>query len=498
MPVMFSAMIVKGPAILNGWQVMTDFVDSVPEDAKALLAVIYISGTKDWGAKPYGAGTDWEITRSYSSTLNHLVPAIIPLHEGKIHIYYTTSTYVYAYGYLEDYEVDFLDTPFSLGTDRSTNFQDKVDLTGSGLPSNTTGIISTTKLSPLMSTIRRDGWSAINTISPYTSSMKSQQDSEEDYILGYTTVPIQWMDTCPTPFNFHTTSFDIALDDRHSAIMINPETGFAGEIYPKNATGDWTTRQNGSYHFRSNILMGPLPGDTRSISVVNVGFDEIIDGSPKISGYWINFQIDEEEHTWAGPDIEYSGYIEEVRKVGGGFITIHQETERGEYSFSDPTRLQFYLSGGAINTDADNSLGGAKSGALVPVSLNSLFNEISGIDVVRGRSIYRCIYLSNTDTVNSAVGLLLWVDGILQASSLSVGVDPAGVNGTAQVISDKYQQPTGVDFVETYGQSSALPLALLTSGDYVPVWIKLTPEEITQQLDFEEVKLTVSVLNNGA
>jgi len=496
MPVMISNLRVHGPALLIGWQTVDYFQQYVPNDAKALLGFIYHSSAQPFGSKPVGAGDDWNITRTaYVSQL--LIPAIMPAENGVIHVYHTTSTYIYVYGYLEDHEIEFLDTPYSLGAAGAETYPSKIDLSGADLPMDTTGIIATTQLSPYMGTVDEiSDWR--DTLQPYAQIMKWERGYLEDYIFAYTTAPIVWHSTAITPFNLSTSPFHIDLDDRHSALIINQYADTGAEIYPKGATGTWTTRQDGSYHFECGITMGPLPDEDRALTVTSVSSPLISQEAIKIHGYWVKYGTDKIEPMWGPDEIEYPDYIEEIRKVGGGFITVNQEMDRGLYSYPDPDNLQFYLSGGASNSDPDDSLGGGISSTPVSYGLNALFNEVVANDILRGRSTYRCLYLRNISLTDTAVGLLVWAQGTLQGSFFAVGVDPVGVGGIATTIQSEYSVPVGVEFVETYGQASAVKMRVLDTEEYIPVWIRLTPDtNNTMKIDNENLQLMVGALNNG-
>jgi hypothetical protein len=55
---------------------------------------------------------------------------------------------------------------------------------------------------------------------------------------------------------------------------------------------------------------------------------------------------------------------------------------------------------------------------------------------------------------------------------LEIGLDPAGVNGTAGTIASETTAPTNVSFYPAADEAAALSIGTLAFGAYYPVWIK--------------------------
>jgi hypothetical protein len=141
------------------------------------------------------------------------------------------------------------------------------------------------------------------------------------------------------------------------------------------------------------------------------------------------------------------------------------------------SNLKWYLSGGGSNTDPTASLGGAISTTAVSSSLNGLFVRVSGALAASGETNYRCIYFQNIDAdANGLITPYLWISSQTSSAdtSLEIGLDPAGKNGTATTIANENSAPAGVTFSapSSFAGGIALPTDPYAQNDYVAVWIK--------------------------
>ena len=139
--------------------------------------------------------------------------------------------------------------------------------------------------------------------------------------------------------------------------------------------------------------------------------------------------------------------------------------------------LKFYLSGGSGNTNPNASLGGARSTTLVATSLNNLFDDVTGSESTAGTSEFRCLYFRNEDA--DADGLILptvWFTSNTPSAGtvMSMGLDPAGKNGTATTIANELAVPAGVTFStpSTKGAGLLLPSGPYMQNDYVAIWLR--------------------------
>lgn len=131
-----------------------------------------------------------------------------------------------------------------------------------------------------------------------------------------------------------------------------------------------------------------------------------------------------------------------------------------------PKNLRFYLSldglGGPITSTVVDGL--------------SLFPEVRGIDAERGLIDHRCIYFLNNDPhPDGLMDACLWFDRAANASTLEIGLDPAGQNAEAQRI-EAGGTPIGVGFVvpTTLLMPLYLPGQFYQQGDYAALWLRRT------------------------
>lgn len=142
------------------------------------------------------------------------------------------------------------------------------------------------------------------------------------------------------------------------------------------------------------------------------------------------------------------------------------------------TDMKWLLSGDSGNTDENASLGGGRSSTEVVVSpiLNNLFDNVTAGQALAGEIEYRCIYLQNDHATDSVDDVTVWISSNTPSTSttIAIGLDPAGKNGTADTISPSTEAPAGVTFSTPTTQGSGLAVGLLQAQDVYPVWIRRT------------------------
>jgi len=143
------------------------------------------------------------------------------------------------------------------------------------------------------------------------------------------------------------------------------------------------------------------------------------------------------------------------------------------------SNIEFRLTGGASNTNPLASLGGAMStvaGGIVPhaKTLNSEFDDITGDEAFAGDTEYRCFAFKNTHATLTAIGGKLFVnqDSTSANTTMSIGLDPAGKNGTATTIATESDAPSGVTFSAPTSKATGLTVPDLAPGDFINVWVK--------------------------
>ena len=155
-------------------------------------------------------------------------------------------------------------------------------------------------------------------------------------------------------------------------------------------------------------------------------------------------------------------------------------------------QLQFFLSGGAINTDPNYSIGGAISSAPVLGVLNNLFRDVNSDEASLGRTDYRCVYIKNTSSSASLYEAEVYVFSQSSGgSNVVIGISPSPVGTTAPLLAVDTLNPSGVAFQET-SPSSRISIGTIGPNSAVPVWIKRTTSAGTsfKELDNFVLKIT--------
>lgn len=136
--------------------------------------------------------------------------------------------------------------------------------------------------------------------------------------------------------------------------------------------------------------------------------------------------------------------------------------------------IEYYLSGGADNTDPDASLGGAiSSTAITDNTDNNLFDDVSGDEASAGDTEYRCFYVKNDHSSITWKNVKIWINAETPGSDqLDIALDDGGKNATAETIADESTAPSGESFSHPTDKASGLSLGDLAPGDYYAIWVK--------------------------
>lgn len=138
------------------------------------------------------------------------------------------------------------------------------------------------------------------------------------------------------------------------------------------------------------------------------------------------------------------------------------------------TDIKFRLSGGAANADPNASLGGAESAtAIVDATVDNLFDDVSGAESSAGDTEYRCFYVHNGHATLTLTGATIWIDTNTPSADtdVSIGLDPAGVNGVATTVADESTAPVGVAFSKP-AVGTPITIGDLPAGQKQAVWVK--------------------------
>ncbi len=143
--------------------------------------------------------------------------------------------------------------------------------------------------------------------------------------------------------------------------------------------------------------------------------------------------------------------------------------------------IQYRLSGGAGNSNVNNSIGGVMSStAWAGGSLHDLFDVISGDENAASTVDYRCVYVRNNHGSLTWGPIKVWLTAqTAGGATIDVGLDPAGVgNGTttgvAATPANETTAPAGVTFSNPTTKSGGLAPANLIAGNAFALWFRRT------------------------
>lgn len=137
------------------------------------------------------------------------------------------------------------------------------------------------------------------------------------------------------------------------------------------------------------------------------------------------------------------------------------------------TDIKYKLSGGALNTAPNASLGGAKSSTDVPPGI---FDDVSSAEASAGSVEYRCVYVHNNHLTLSLLLAKLWIQANTPSAStdVAVGLGSSGLNAIEQTVATEVTAPTGVIFSSPAAFASGLSLGDLPAGQHFAVWVRRT------------------------
>ena len=135
--------------------------------------------------------------------------------------------------------------------------------------------------------------------------------------------------------------------------------------------------------------------------------------------------------------------------------------------------VEYRLSGGAVNSDPNASLGGAMSSTSIDSNDNpNLFANVGTSEAAAGSNKYRCIFITPLAKNYTSVGV--WIDSqtLSNDTKLHLAVAPEGKNADAEVIVNEDMEPANVIFTRPTQDYNALALPDLNAGDRIGIWIK--------------------------
>ena len=134
--------------------------------------------------------------------------------------------------------------------------------------------------------------------------------------------------------------------------------------------------------------------------------------------------------------------------------------------------IQYWLSGGASNSDPALSLGGVKSST----SASNYFDDVSSAEASSGDTEYRCVYVHNAHATLTLIGAKVFIQANTPSSDtdVAIGLGSSAINGTEQTVADESTAPTGVSFSAPTTFAGGLAIGDLAAGAHKAVWVRRT------------------------
>lgn len=144
--------------------------------------------------------------------------------------------------------------------------------------------------------------------------------------------------------------------------------------------------------------------------------------------------------------------------------------------------IKIYLSGGATNTDPNDSLGGVISSTeMVDNNLHNLFAKVNAAEALTGSTKYRAVYVKNQNGHGldyQDIVAYIASQTTSDDTSIEIAVSTEAKNTTIQTIANENTAPTGqTSWVSAEGISNGQSMGTLGDGDYRGLWIKRIVEE---------------------
>ena len=149
--------------------------------------------------------------------------------------------------------------------------------------------------------------------------------------------------------------------------------------------------------------------------------------------------------------------------------------------------VKVYLSGGAANKFPTTSLGGVRSTTeIVAATLNNLFDDTTRVEIINGRTEYRCFYIKNEsggDFMRARfINLVVPVD-----AEFSFAVNTK--QSTPEQLPKEDQTPIGLTFYEfTDWRALEIAIGVLDDNEEIAIWLKrkvLAGSDTVKMVDFD-------------
>lgn len=135
------------------------------------------------------------------------------------------------------------------------------------------------------------------------------------------------------------------------------------------------------------------------------------------------------------------------------------------------------------NTDVNTWLGKHVSTTPVDlvVSLNNLFDDVTGDESSAGSVEYRCIFVLNNHGTLSLTNTKVWLSSeVASGATVAIGLDPVGAIAKGSVlaqatdVASETDAPAGVTFSSPTTKLAGLSIGTLAPGEVQAIWVRRT------------------------
>ena len=154
--------------------------------------------------------------------------------------------------------------------------------------------------------------------------------------------------------------------------------------------------------------------------------------------------------------------------------------------------VDFFLSGGAANTDPNASLGGDKSTTLVDNAAEpNLFEDIGTAEADAGSEKFRLVYIEATTKNYTDMGVWISTPTPSADTEISLALAEEGLNAPAAAIADEDTMPPNVVFTRPTQDYAMIALPDMVIGDYIGLWIQRSAKAGSAGYQNDYVRLDV-------
>ena len=135
-------------------------------------------------------------------------------------------------------------------------------------------------------------------------------------------------------------------------------------------------------------------------------------------------------------------------------------------------------SGGASNTSAAASLGGAIStvggGLITDNTTHNVWDVVSSAESSSGDTEYRCIYVQNAHASLTLQSAKVWITTNTPSAdtAIRIALGTSAVNATEQTIANEQTAPSGVTWSTAASEGAALTIGNIPNGQHKAIWIE--------------------------